>query len=353
MTFDSMTLARARLALREATLSHLSDPNVGLIDFGLRIRDKQIIEDEAAIRFHVYRRYEREALETAIEGGATRSDLSRPISVGGFRFETNVIEATYQPHQLWSRRGWRPQPQTDPRASRQDTLRGGVSISDEFHNSYGTLGALVVDRASGDPMILSNWHVLVADWRARAGQSIYQPGRLDGGSRADVVAALTRDAMSANLDAAVAKLTGNRQLINDQVGLGPVRGLAEAKPGMEVVKSGRRTGVTYGRVTGVEGIAMINYGSLDRIIRNVVTIDPREGDEEVSGPGDSGSLWLEASTMQAVGLHFAGSNAPERGLALDIEAVLTALNVALVISDAQPQRSKPESKQGCQCQSKT
>jgi endonuclease G len=352
MEFDSITLARARLALREAALSHLSDPNVGLIDFGLRIRNKQIIEDEAAIRFHVYRRYEREALGAAIESGETGSDLSLPISVGGFRFETNVIEATYQPHQLWwSRRGWGPQPQTNPRTSRQDTLRGGISISDEFHNSYGTLGCLVVDRAGGDPMILSNWHVLVADWRARAGQGIYQPGMLDGGGRADVVATLTRDAMSANLDAAVATLTGVRQLVNDQVGLGPVQGLTEAKPGMEVVKSGRRTGVTYGRVTGVEGIAMISYGPLDRIIRNVVTIDQRMGDDEVSGPGDSGSLWLEESTMQAVGLHFAGSDAPERGLALDIEAVLNALNVALVISDAQPQRSKPESKQGRRCQS--
>ncbi|MGH9835154.1 MAG: hypothetical protein ACRD9Y_19205, partial [Blastocatellia bacterium] len=327
---------------------------VGLIDFGLPIHNQQIVEDDAAIRFHVYKKYQGLALEAAIESGETRRDLRRPITVGGFRFNTNVIEATYQPHQLRSRRGWRPQPsQADPRASRQDKLRGGVSISDEFHNTYGTLGGLVVDRANGDPMILSNWHVLVADWRARVGQSIYQPGRLDGGSSADVVAALTRDAMSANLDAAVAKLTGARQLVNDQVGLGPVQGLTEAKPGMEVVKSGRRTGVTYGRVTGVEGIAMINYGSLDRIIRNVVTIDPRVSDGEVSGPGDSGSLWLEASTMQAVGLHFAGSNAPERGLALDIEAVLTALNVALVISDAQPQRSKPESKQGCGCQSKT
>jgi endonuclease G len=355
MEFDSMTLARARLALREAALSHLSDPNVGLIDFGLRVRDKQIVEDEAAIRFHVYRRYERLALEAAIESGETHSDLSQPISVGGFRFETNVIEATYQPHQLWwSRRGRRSQPRpADPRTSRQETLRGGISISDEFHHTYGTLGALVVDRASGDRMILSNWHVLVADWRARAGQGIFQPGTLDGGGGADVVARLTRDAMSANLDAAVATLTGDRQLINDQLDLGPVAGLAEARPGMEVVKSGRRTGVTYGRVTGVEGIARINYGPLDRIIRHVVTIDPRVGDEEVSGPGDSGSLWLEASTMQAVGLHFAGSNNPERGLALDIEAVLNSLNVALVISDHQPQRSKPESKPGCQCQART
>jgi len=168
VTFDSMTLARARLALREAALSHLSDPNVGLIDFGLPIHNQQIVEDDVAIRFHVYKKYRGPALEAAIESGETRSDLRQPITVGGFRFNTNVIEATYKPHQLWSRRVWRPQPPTDPRASRQNPLCGGVSISDEFHYTYGTLGGLVVDRASGDPMILSNWHVLVADWRARA-----------------------------------------------------------------------------------------------------------------------------------------------------------------------------------------
>jgi len=334
MKVDKMTLARARLALREAARAHLFDPNVGLIDFGLPERARRTADNELAIRYHVYQKFDAGfALEAAIESGDTNGDLTEPIIVGGFRFETDVIEGTYRPRQWPGWGGWGRAPQTDPRATRNGLLRGGISVSDERHNDYGTLGGLVVDRVSGRPMILSNWHVLVADWQARVGQGIYQPGRLDGGTSDDVVATLTRDAMSANLDAAVAALTGDRQLVNDQVDLGPVRGLTEARLGMEVVKSGRRTGVTYGRVTGVEGVAQINYGPLDRVIRHVVTIDPRADDEEVSGPGDSGSLWLEASTMQAVGLHFAGGNTPERGLALDIEAVLNALNVALVISD--------------------
>lgn len=333
MFADQMTLARARLALGEAARRHLSDPNVGLIDFGLPEREGQIVEDKLAIRFHVYRKYPRFALEAAMEIGATGADLSQPIAVGGFRFETDVIEGSYQPRQ-WPRSGgrWRP-PQTNPRATRNDPMRGGVSISDEYHHTYGTLGALVSDRATGDLMILSNWHVLVADWWARAGQRIYQPGRLDGGGGADAVATLTRDAMSVNLDAAVATLTGARRLVNDQFALGPVRGVTQPGLGMQVVKSGRRTGVTYGRVTGVEGIAQISYGRLDRIIRQVVTVDPRSNIEEVSGPGDSGALWLEAATMRAVGLHFAGSDSPERALALDLQSALNALNVDLVTSD--------------------
>jgi endonuclease G len=51
----------------------------------------------------------------------------------------------------------------------------------------------------------------------------------------------------------------------------------------------------------------------------------------VSAAGDSGSLWLDESTMRVIGLHFAGSNQPERALALDIQPVLDALNVDLLI----------------------
>jgi endonuclease G len=328
MNLHPMTRARARLALREATRLHLFDPNVSLIDVGLPEHDGQSIEDELAIRFHVHQKFSNFGLEEAIERGATCSDLSQPIRVGEFQFQTDVLEGTYRPH-LWS--WWQPWPSTaDPRATRSDPLRGGVSISDENHNGFATLGAKVLDRTTGAEMILSNWHVLVADWRARHGQRIYQPGRLDGGGGTDTVATLVRDAMAVNLDAAVAMLSGSRQLINDQLGLGPVTGVGQADLGMVVVKSGRRTGITYGRVTGVEGISPpLRYSGLDRIISHVVAIDPHVDGTDVSGPGDSGSLWLDAATMQAIGLHFAGSNSPERALANDIQIVLDALNINL------------------------
>jgi endonuclease G len=212
-------------------------------------------------------------------------------------------------------------------------LRGGISISDQFHNAYGTLGGKVVDR--DDPnkeMILSNWHVLAGDWRAQRGRRIYQPGRRDGGTYADTVATLTRHAMSANLDAAVATLTSSRSLINDQFGLGAVRGVGRAELGMEVVKSGRGSKITNGRVTGIEGTIRIRYGLLERLIRHVVTIERRSDSlEEVSRGGDSGSWWLDRATMRAIGLHFAGSDRPERALAVDMQSVLDALSVDVVI----------------------
>lgn len=216
----------------------------------------------------------------------------------------------------------------NPRALSADPMRGGVSISDEFHIASGTLGGKVYDRMTGEQMILSNWHVLAADWSARRGQLIFQPGRLDGGTFANVSAYLTRDAMGANLDAAVATLTGRRPLLNEQLGLGPVTGVRNGQLGDTVVKSGRSSQITYGRIVETHGVARIRYGYLERLIRNVIAIDSWNGGE-VSRPGDSGAWWLNSATKEAVGLHFAGSDMPERALAMDMQAVLTALNVEI------------------------
>jgi hypothetical protein len=326
MDVDRMTLARARLALWEAVRAHLFDPNIGLIDFGHPEHGGQIAEDELAIRLHVRRKLSGPVLEAAVGAGQTRPI---PPSIAGF--PTDVPEGVYRLQQQWSGwSGWGQSSGMNSHTARADPLRGGLSVSDENHYAAGTLGGLVIDRATGAAMILSNWHVLVGDWGARAGQRIYQPGRLDGGTSLDTVAALTRDAMAANLDAAVASLNGSRRWVNDQFGLEPVAGVGRAELGMQVVKSGRTSGITYGRVTAVEGIARMPYGFLERIIRHIVTIEPHLNFAEVSAPGDSGAWWLDQATGRAIGLHFAGSNFPERGLALDMPAVLDALNVDLM-----------------------
>src|SRR5206468_11812615 len=119
------------------------------------------------------------------------------------------------------------------------------------------------------------------------------------------VAGLTRDAMASNLDAAVATLTGNRRVVNDQLGIGPITGVGSATHGLRVVKSGRTSGITQGIVTGLSGVAQILYSGIPRTIRHVITIDPLMGGE-VSRPGDSGSVWLAGDDREAVGLHFAG-----------------------------------------------
>ncbi len=329
MALDTQTLARARRAVQRAASTLLFEKNITMIDFGWRIRAGQLQTDELTVRVHVARKFSGDALGIALERGDTPEI---PPTIGGFRVD--IPEGHYTPH-LWSWWNWR-RPVVNPRSERADPLRGGISISDERHRSYGTLGGKVYDRATGQPMILSNWHVLAADWRARPGQRIYQPGRLDGGTADDTVAVLTRDAMDISLDAAVARLTGDRDLINDQVDLGPVTGVGLPELGMQVAKSGRRTGVTHGIVAGVEGTARIWYDNLYRIIRQVVTIEPRWSFAQVSDAGDSGSFWLDEADNRAIGLHFAGSNVPERALAINMQSVLTALDVTLSTERERP-----------------
>src|SRR5262249_56009338 len=104
-------------------------------------------------------------VEAGMGRGDAKGDRGERIIVGGFRFETDVIEGTYRPRQWPGWGGWGRAPQTDPRATRNGLLRGGISVSDERHNDYGTLGGLVGDRVSGRPMVLSHRHGLVGGWQ--------------------------------------------------------------------------------------------------------------------------------------------------------------------------------------------
>ena len=76
-------------------------------------------------------------------------------------------------------------------------MAGSALPTEEYGD--GTLGGMVIDRETGAKMILSNWHVLVGLWHARPGWPIYQPGQGDGGTTADTVARLSRDAMEPTL----------------------------------------------------------------------------------------------------------------------------------------------------------
>jgi hypothetical protein len=320
MEMSSASWARVRLAMQEAVHGWIRDPNVMLIDFGWAEHDGELYEDELAIRVHLIEKFtDRPALELAISEGLTRDEI--PDSIGGL--PVDKPESGRLRLQQWWSGGWR-----SPRKRRADPMQGGISVSNASLRGSGTLGGLVRDRETGDPMILSNWHVLAGHWGIRRGWPIYQPGRGDGGGPADTVATFSHSAMSSHLDAAVARLTGSRSLLNHALELEAVKGVSWAMPGMEVIKSGRTTGVTYGRVTGVEGYFGGYFGGRYGLIRNVMTIVPRPGMKQVvSSGGDSGSFWIEEKTMHAVGLHFVGNDDPEYAQAMDMQPILDALNV--------------------------
>lgn len=219
----------------------------------------------------------------------------------------------------------------------------GVSIGQEFITA-GTFGAVVRDNATNKKLILSNNHVLANSNEARKGDSIVQPGPADGGrAPQDLIAMLERFvpivfeksdstcsiarsvAGSANfiarllgsksrltasrmnttlneVDAAVASPWGDS--IEDEIlDIGLVTGVRDPELDLPVKKSGRTTGLTTGKITTLNTMVQVGYGDGKTALfeNQIVTTD-------MSEPGDSGSLLVEADTNSAVGLLFAGSD---------------------------------------------
>jgi len=137
--------------------------------------------------------------------------------------------------------------------------------------------------------------------------------------------------MNVGIDAAVAELTNERETTNNQFELGSITGVGEPIPDMRVTKSGRASNVTSGVITGVGGVRVMPYGGIKRVIQHIMHIAKVPESDQVSAPGDSGSWWIEEGTNKVVGLHFAGSNIPEFGLAITMSKILNALNVDIIL----------------------
>ncbi|GAB2954383.1 hypothetical protein GCM10027048_19730 [Hymenobacter coalescens] len=197
-------------------------------------------------------------------------------------------------------------------------LIGGVGISNVNLQGRGTLGLIVVSRADGQLWGLTNWHV-VKRRRGRSNDAIVQPAWKPNNSQYRIGRLLK---WNRKLDCAVFAVEHARgsnvcALLDVP---GTVVGMAQPLVGMFVTKSGARTGVTYGFVSGVNGINV-------RIAPNPAK---PAANNEISRPGDSGAVWVtdEAAPL-AVALHWGGdgenSSSTEQALARDIAAVAAAL----------------------------
>ena len=224
------------------------------------------------------------------------------------------------------------------RRSRRNPVMPGVSIS-HHQGSAGTLGAFVYDRSTGQPYVLSNWHVLQGA-EGKVGDRILQPGPHDGG---DILKSrlgrLVRGHLGLAGDCAVSSIE-NRGVETQILELArtPARiGMVNLED--RVIKSGRTTGVTHGIVTRVGVVVKITYRGLGEREIGGFEIEPNpeappEGGE-ISEGGDSGSCWLmddEELSDVVVGLHFAGESDPdpaaEHALACNIHSVLEKLKVS-------------------------
>jgi hypothetical protein len=267
----------------------MSYPGVHKVDVGYRWKKKKLT-GEVAIRAHV--RKKKSLPELAPE-------KALPAELDGYRVD--VIETNFELHL---------------RTDRLDPILGGVEARNVNLDKRGTVGAIVFDRENR-PMALSNHHIFVAN-RPNGAQNdrINQPGTT---ALSDRIGAVMRS--NRNLDCAVAAIDTTRQISTSIVDIpGGIKGVVDPVIGMRVTKSGLGTLTTFGMVEGVTA--------------NEFTIVPIPGQfHELSGGGDSGSIWLEQISHAAVGLHFAGETvgAPdkERAFAKIISRAASALDIKL------------------------
>ena len=320
--------------LRKKGQQFLENKNVTSVGVGFKVKDGKRT-DQLCIQYTVEKKLSLEGLEAAgiekLPSSLTDDDGNEiPIDVVERRYETSVkiVEETEQ--------------LTDPQKRRkfQDPVFPGISIS-HIEGTAGTLGAIVYDRQSGSPLVLSNWHVLHGP-TGRIGDDIVQPGPFDGGGAPRTkIGELLRSHLGLAGDCAVCSIEG-RGVETKVAELNVIpRRMGKVNLGDKVVKSGRTTGVTHGIVARVGVVVKLNYGGSagERQIGGFEirpNPDKPAAQGEISSGGDSGSVWLmddDTHKDVVVGLHFAGESDPdpneEHALACNIHSVVDKLDVSL------------------------
>jgi hypothetical protein len=244
--------------------------------------------------------------------------------------------------------------------SRQRPAPGGISIGHKDITA-GTLGCLV--KKNGQPVILSNNHVLADSNAASVGDPILQPGPHDGGKFPDdhiadllqfvpitfagapsdcpvgrgvagVLNGMARLVGSATrfsavrpyagenlVDCALARPLNPGDVTDNILEIGTIPGRARGDLGQGIKKSGRTTGLTQGEITQVDVSVNVQYGPGQVALFT---------DQLMAGPmsqgGDSGSAVLD-NNNRLVGLLFAGSD--NSTIINRIEHVFSALGVSL------------------------
>lgn len=220
----------------------------------------------------------------------------------------------------------------------------------------GTLGSMVQDVAANQ-YILSNNHVLADQNKAKPGQLIVQPGRVDIEclkAPSNAVATFTHairlkfSGGKNTVDAAIAAVEPG-DVSPDILNIGEISSsLATPTIGMGVQKMGRTTCVTTGTVQALDVNLKVNYSDkkkpkLAKFVNQIIVAGSSTS-AAFSAAGDSGSLILTlADCPQPVALLFAGS--ASLTVANPLSEVLSALDVSMVgsctASDA-PDAAQPD-----------
>ncbi len=264
----------------------------------------------------------------------------------GRQIPVDILERSYKPSYTLTPEpvgSTLARPPTTPKLQRRRRLpriMPGISVG-HLNAKAGTIGAVVYDKRTGRPCVLSNAHVLQGA-EGMPGDIVLQPGRFDDSDVANnSLGTLLRGHFGLAGDCAIAGI--ETRMFDDtilELGVAPRR-LAKAAIGDKVVKSGRTTGVTRGTVVRIGVIIRNDYGGrIGQVQIGGFEIGPMPGAPPPNGmlsdEGDSGSLWLienhGAATDIAAGLHFAqqsdAMSGAEHAVACNIHSVFEKLDVS-------------------------
>src|SRR2546423_7589212 len=211
----------------------------------------------------------------------------------------------------------------------------------------GTLGSLV--SIAGVQHILSNYHVFESDIVlggnnriALTGDPIIQPGLIDVNCNAanaqDVALLVKRSSLPAsNVDCAIAAvIPGQVRTDGAILEIGTISSQTVAASINQLVKkSGRTTGLTHSKISGLNATISVTYDNecaggtaFTKTFTGQIVISNKAS--RFQNTGDSGSLMVEdvATNPRAVGLLFAGSSST--AIANPINEVLTFLGATMV-----------------------
>lgn len=335
----------------------LQKPNVVAVGYGTK-KSEGIDTKENAIVVHVSKKVpieslsRRQRIPEKVKGRKT--DV---IEVGG---EIRLFKRPPVPPRGGPKQSGRVV--TQEITARERPARAGCSIGHK-NITAGTFGAVVYNRKN-QPFILSNNHVLANVNQGDIGDEILQPGPYDGGKiPGDVIARLDQFIEIGMLNSSEcpftnalvnffnnlasrlgkdSRISAYRNVTNkvdcalaipmrdsdiDSLipDFGVIAGVVSPKVGMAVMKRGRTTEITKGKIDSIGNMVNVNMGDGQiAIFEDQVIISGQNGTPFSAG-GDSGSLIL-TTAREAVCLLFAGNDTITIGN--DINNVLEALDVS-------------------------
>lgn len=225
------------------------------------------------------------------------------------------------------------------RTARHRPVLCGSSIGN-IAITAGTCGCVVTK--AGKKLWLSNAHVFCEDPRkdvSKQERRVSQPGKYDNPNWennlvGNLVSHVVIQPDKINfVDCAICEPYSDNLVDPNILEIGIPVGVTTPTVNMEVIKSGRTSGLSKGKVISLNATIRVSYGEF------TATFTEQIISTSISSPGDSGSVVL-TNDKNVVGLLFAGSDT--NTIINPIANVLKPLGIQLYLGDGEEPPAKPD-----------